>query len=448
MKKNNAVEHYFLEKLYQELFFRKEPKRNRHRDLIWTRALELFWTITRSMGLSFLHDGRWRSEQRLRQALANRPTLAAPISNQIQSPRILIDVTSTHFSGKQTGIQRVVKEVALAATEMGTALPVFQHEGALYPYVKDTIATDTVELAPGDIFLMIDAPSGMLTAYSAIIDEVRKRRGRSVVCVYDLLPKTIPWAFTPEQRQHYENWFSAVVCQCDAAVCISEYVAHELRAHLATLPEHITMPIGWFHLGGNFQCHMTSPVSDDVTAITQVDSPFFLSVGTLEPRKGYDLALDAMEEFWRFGIDARFVIVGRYGWSSKTLRRRVLEHEQYGTRLHWLQNANDVDLNYLYKSARALVFASLAEGFGLPIMEASNQGLPVIASDIPIFREVGGKHISYFKTLDSSDLAMRLREAISTEKQAPGIDVPTWKQSTQKLLELIRTQSYQLSDSR
>ncbi len=448
VEKNNMVERYFLEKFYQELFFLQESKKESVADFVRARSLELFWTITRLAGLGRLHDGRWRSERRLRQALAERPSLTTPIQHQTDGPRILIDVTSTHVSGKKTGIQRVVKEIASAATEMGMALPVLQHEGKLYPYIKNSTASDTIQFEPGDIFLMIDAASGALASYSTIIDQVRKQNGQTVVCVYDLLPKTIPWAFSPEQRQHYENWLSDVVCNCDAAVCNSKNVADELKAHLAALPEPIHLPIGWFHLGGNFDCEHTSSASDDVIAITQVNSPFFLGVGTLEPRKGYDLALDAMDELWRSEIDARFVIVGRYGWMSTALQRRVLKHEQYGKRLHWLQNASDGDLDFLYNNARALVFPSLAEGFGLPIMEAANHGLPVIASDIPVFRELGGEHISYFKTLDSSDLATRLREAISTEKQAPQIDVPTWKQSAQKLLDLIRTQSYQLNNSR
>lgn len=154
-----------------------------------------------------------------------------------------------------------------------------------------------------------------------------------------------------------------------------------------------------------------------------------------------------MEELWSSDIDARFVVVGRYGWASNALQRRILEHEHHEKRLHWLKNANDADLKCLYQNARALVYPSLAEGFGLPIMEAANHGLPVIASDIPIFRELAAEQISYFKTLEASALATQLRAAMSTQKEGPKIDVPTWKQSTQKLLNLIRTQSYQLNNS-
>lgn len=69
----------------------------------------------------------------------------------------------------------------------------------------------------------------------------------------------MPWAFSPEQREHYDNWFSAIVCNCDAVVCISENVANELKAHLAALPKPIQMPIGWFHLGGDFGATSHNP---------------------------------------------------------------------------------------------------------------------------------------------------------------------------------------------
>jgi alpha-1,2-rhamnosyltransferase len=448
MDNNSAVSRYFLDVLYREYFYLKndkKPKNNRLRDFFLKHMLELYWSITRFIGLGFLHDGRRQATNRVDQLLGQRPS--TPRSSCIQASengRMLIDVTSTHLSGKETGIQRVVKEIAFAGAEMGAALPVLRIEDRFYPYFRNAISSDSVELAPGDILLLLDAPAADLESYSAAMKAVRSLGGQNVVCIYDLLPKTIPWSFSPEQLQHYESWFSAIVCESDAAVCISESVAHELKAHLAGLPQPVRMPVGWFQLGGNFRYSKTLPVGADVAAITRTSSPFFLSVGTLEPRKGYHVSLDAMEELWKHGIDVHFVIVGRYGWMSDVLQRRILEHEEHGKHLHWLQNANDAELHCLYSSAHALVFASIAEGFGLPIIEAANDGLPVIASDIPIFREVGGKNISYFRALDSSDLARKLREAMTKERQPQKIEVPGWKQSTQQLLDMVRTQSYQL----
>src|SRR5204863_4063210 len=93
--------------------------------------------------------------------------------------------------------------------------------------------------------------------------------------------------------------------------------------------------------------------------------------------------------------NTNLVIVGRLGWRSSELEARIRRHAQYGRRLHWLENASDSDLDYAYRHASALIFLSRCEGFGLPLVEAMRYGLPVFASDIPVFREVGGDYPTY-----------------------------------------------------
>ena len=99
--------------------------------------------------------------------------------------------------------------------------------------------------------------------------------------------------------------------------------------------------------------------------------PFFLSVSTLEPKKGYTVALDAMENLWERGVDARYVIVGRYGWNTHgRLEHRIRSHPEFNKRLFWLGQISAADLRHLYKNAHSLIFASVAEGFGLPLIQA------------------------------------------------------------------------------
>ena len=71
---------------------------------------------------------------------------------------------------------------------------------------------------------------------------------------------------------------------------------------------------------------------------------YFLSVGTLEPRKAYPLAIDAFEQLWAAGQEVRYVIVGRPGWNTQALQRRLRQHSEYGRRLLWLDDAEDADL--------------------------------------------------------------------------------------------------------
>jgi O-antigen biosynthesis alpha-1,2-rhamnosyltransferase len=106
--------------------------------------------------------------------------------------------------------------------------------------------------------------------------------------------------------------------------------------------------------------------------------------------------LDVFDRLWADDIGARLLLFGRLGWRSDELARRMRAHPQFGRRLFWFESGSDSELDYAYRHASALIFASRCEGFGLPLVEAMHYGMPVIASDIPVFREIGGDYPSYF----------------------------------------------------
>jgi alpha-1,2-rhamnosyltransferase len=202
--------------------------------------------------------------------------------------------------------------------------------------------------------------------------------------------------------------------------------------------------IGWWRLGADFADSSKDDVSSKAKSLAH-GAPYFLSVGTLEPRKSYPVALEAFERLWRAGKDVRYAIVGRRGWSARHIVKHILEHPEYEHRLFWFDDAGDADLDFLYKHARAVVAPSFAEGFGLPIVEAARHGLPTIASDIPVFREVGGDAIAYFDCLDSNSLADRIAEFLEAPKAPQDLPETSWRESTKLLLSLIRDEAYQLS---
>ncbi len=169
-----------------------------------------------------------------------------------------------------------------------------------------------------------------------------------------------------------------------------------------------------------------------------------MSVGTLEPRKAYPVAIEAFERLWAAGRDIRYVIVGRPGWNTRALQRRLREHREFGRRLLWLDDADDADLQLLYAHARGAVNCSVAEGFGLPLVEAALRGVPVIASDIAVFREVGGDGARYFDLLDSASLAAAIDDVLARPRTAPAIETISWRESALELVRLIRDEAYQL----
>ena len=92
----------------------------------------------------------------------------------------------------------------------------------------------------------------------------------------------------------------------------------------------------------------------------------------------------------------------------------------------------------LYRRAIALVYPSVVEGFGLPLVEAKHYGTPVIASDIPVFREIAGDAIDYFRSLDSNDLAHHLIEAARTRPAPPQFPTLDWATASEGFLDVVR----------
>ena len=128
-------------------------------------------------------------------------------------------------------------------------------------------------------------------------------------------------------------------------------------------------------------------------------------VGSIEPRKSHEYVLNAFESLWAAEINVSLVFVGRNTWKSDALLERISSHQRLNQNLFLLRDATDVDLDFCYNHSSALIIASTVEGFGLPIVEAFQAGLPVIASDIPVFREIAKDNATYFLLDNTESLA-------------------------------------------
>ncbi len=366
----------------------------------------------------------------------------APASQR--SPRIFIAMSETLGASFVSGIQRVVWGLARASLKHG-ATPVFFSGGKVLAYDAAADAIVPVAFRQDDVLFMPDAGWGDVAGLAEIMASVSAAGGRSVMLVHDVFPLLFPTLFDPPLPKLFLNWFESCAVKSDALICVSKAVADDVAALLSTsglTPERMPA-VGWSHSGCDFDAGDASEASEEVRTLTQARTPFFLSVSTLEPRKGYSIALDAFDKLWAQGRDARYVIVGRPGWRQKTVEDRIVSHPEYGRRLFWLQGVSDADLAQLYATARALVAASIGEGFGLPLIEAAHHGLPAIASDIPVFREIAGAGASYFEVANSDMLAVRLGEALDTPKTAPVVNFSDWDASAARTLTMIRESAYQ-----
>lgn len=162
----------------------------------------------------------------------------------------------------------------------------------------------------------------------------------------------------------------------------------------------------------------------------------------IEPRKGHSQTLAAFEQLWAEDVDINLVIVGKEGWMVEILIDKLRKHPELGKRLFWLEGISDEYLEKIYAASTCLIAASEGEGFGLPLIEAAQHKLPIIARDIPVFREVAGEHAFYFAGTEAEMLSSSIKQwlALNTEgrvSQSDNTPWISWKQSAERLMEIV-----------
>jgi glycosyltransferase involved in cell wall biosynthesis len=233
--------------------------------------------------------------------------------------------------------------------------------------------------------------------------------------IYDLIPLIHPEFAYPGIDKAFANWIKSIGSESDSLIAISKSVADDVRAWLLE-KEHLKMlpHISHFHLGadiheGKLEAEDNKNQFESIfTAVKK--SPTFLMVGTLEPRKGHAQTLAAFEALWKQGVEVNLIVVGKEGWAVEKLCERLKNHPELSKRLFWLDSISDHALAAMYSHTCCLIAASEAEGFGLPLIEAAQRKLPIIARDIPVFREVAGESAFYFKGGTEMALATALQQ--------------------------------------
>lgn len=357
--------------------------------------------------------------------------------------RYFIDITFSMQQKSITGIPRVVRELVKYGIDLGLT-PVFIEANNLYFFDQSKQEFSPVVFSKNDYLILPDAGWNYLEDLCLIQNKLKKCGGNTIILLYDLIPFMYPILSSSSHVNAFNYWMHKVVFQSDYVLCISKSVYNELLLLITSkqADANSIQAIGWAHLGCDFTESQSNNLTDVINKFVEKHNTYFLSVGTLEPRKGYSISLDAMEILWNKGVNVSYVIVGKYGWSQSHVRTRILNHPEYGLRLFWFESATDSDLNVLYKNSLALVSSSICEGFGLPLIEAAHHKLPAIVSDIPVFREIGGHSTKFFEVTNSKMLAQCLLDAVESSKVVPDISFLTWEKSVKRILSIIKNGEY------
>lgn len=375
--------------------------------------------------------------------------------------QLLVDISELVQRDARTGIQRVVRSVLKEWLENPPdnyrVEPVYATATEPYRYARrfaakfigasvDNLSDEPIDFASGDVFFALDLQPQVQTAKATYYQHLRQRGVTVKFLVHDLLCITQPDHFPPGSAEGFSSWLQ-VVGECDGAICVSQTVANELRDWMSSRTWkrirdfQITANPNGANVDGSTPTRGLPDNADDVVAALK-RCPSFLMVGTLEPRKGHTQVVEAFEYLWETGTDINLVIVGKQGWMAERLIERLRGHKELNRRLFWLDGIDDEYLERVYAASTCLISASYGEGFGLPLIEAAQHKLPIIARDIPVFREVTGEHAFFFRVETSKELAEAMQDWLSLYKQqahprSDDLRWLTWAESAGRLISIL-----------
>lgn len=261
---------------------------------------------------------------------------------------------------------------------------------------------------------------------------------RKVVAVHDLTFLLYPQTMESYNRFIHRLFFAQSLRKADCIITMSEAVKKSLLRYFGEGNKITAIPEGVDETFRPCEKEAVLPVLNRY----ELERPYILSVGTLEPRKNYPLLLQA---FKRLRVDWDLVIIGKRGWKWQEIFR-TREQLKLLDRVKILGYVPDEELPLFYNGAEIFIFPSLYEGFGLPVLEAMACGTPVISSNASSLLEVGGDAVLYFNPHSLDELVSKIeyllsdsevRKSLSQKGQSRAKNF-TWEKTARKTLALLK----------
>ena len=244
-----------------------------------------------------------------------------------------------------------------------------------------------------------------------------KFRGLPVVAsLMDAIPLSHPqWVSTSFRRQ--KNWLWRKSAHwANHIITLSEFSKSEISKHFDIPESRISVtPLG---VDERYFDRLTGGVVDAVVNRYSLPGNFFLFVGTFQPRKNLERLISAHEALpSKIREEFPLILVGRSGWGCDDLLARLGNYTAKGGSVRWLQNVDDLEKRVMMQRATALVFPSLLEGFGLPVLEGFASQTPVICSNTSSLPEVAADAAWLVDPLSQNAMT----EAMHTLAQKPQV---------------------------
>jgi glycosyltransferase involved in cell wall biosynthesis len=269
--------------------------------------------------------------------------------------------------------------------------------------------------------------------YSGLLAGVAAHGVRPVVMIHDLIPLDFPEYCTPRASQRHERRLRETLAHAHAIVANSRATETDIRRY-AEENQLRTPPILPLYLG------LEQAFQNTTSAEIAPQAPYFICVGTIEPRKNIDFLL----ALWRQLVERlgpatpRLMVVGRRGWEMEAIIDHLERSPVAAQYVDEVADLHDGRLAELMRGARALLAPSFTEGFNLPVAEALAMGVPVIASDIPVHRELAREAV-LLSPLDGPGWMAAIEAAMAGPRPHAPRPGPTWAEHFSHVGTLLRT---------
>lgn len=265
---------------------------------------------------------------------------------------------------------------------------------------------------------------------------------RLAAVFHDAIPVKFPHITWPQSVQRHPEYMK-LLAGFERAWAISEATRRDFTGFWRWQGVNSRAQVEVIELGADFDGR--NRVQRDAR-ITK-ERPSLLCVGIVEPRKNQMFLLEVCEALWRDGVDFELHVVGRVNphfGQPVAARMQALQKREPRFRFH--AAAGDRELGRLYANARAVAFPTIAEGCGLPLLEALWRGVPCVCSDLPVLREnADGGGCLLAKVNDLADWQAKLRTGLTDaaesrrlQTEAMARPLPRWADTAQTLLKALR----------
>jgi glycosyltransferase involved in cell wall biosynthesis len=248
---------------------------------------------------------------------------------------------------------------------------------------------------------------------------LRAKGACNIYTIHDLVPLRLPFATLDNKRQTY-RLLRKIAAEADHIVTVSENSKRDIIALLGVPEERVTNTYQAVEFPRQSTERSEAEIAEQLRGSYQLEfRNYLLFYGALEPKKNVARLLDA---YMLSGADIPLVVIGAGGWGNDTetrmldqLRARAGSRRRDGRRVHRLDYVSIPMLVTLIRGARAVLFPSLYEGFGLPVLEAMQLGTPVVTSRTSSLPEIAGDAALYVDPYDTYQIAQAIRTISADE---------------------------------